>query len=128
MALDPKNIGFLKDTVKTMFKYDVNDNGGDLKIAKERPSSAIRLKQTIDKVAVLLHVLAVKAGDWNSCKSLEYLPLLLNHYLNPICINARKSMKCSSSGLPQPMPERNSIAKLVKHLDGQLLSMAKNSR
>ena len=93
-ALKSENFGFIREAVKIMFKYNVRSEGKDLKVTLERSSSAIRLKQTLDKIAILLHVTAVKNGDWDSCKKLEYLPILLNHYLNPICNNARKNISC----------------------------------
>lgn len=121
-ALKSENFGFIREAVKTMFKYNVRSEGKDLKVTLERSSSAIRLKQTLDKIAILLHVAAIKNGDWESCKKLEYLPILLNHYLNPICNNARKNMKCSSSGLPQTLPANEAITNLVTYLDEQLKS------
>lgn len=119
-TLISEDIGFVREAVKRMFNYNVVSEGKDLKINLDRPSSAIRLKQTLDKVAMLLHISAIKDCDWTSCKKLEYLPIVLNHYLNPICVNARKNMKCSTSGLPQPLPANDSISKLVTYLDEQL--------
>ena len=114
-ALKSENFGFIREAVKTMFKYNVRSEGKDLKVTLERSSSAIRLKQTRDKIVILLHVTAIKKSDWDSCKKLEYLPILMNHYLNPICNNARKNMKFSSSGLPQDI-----AAKRINYKFGDL--------
>ena len=50
-ALKSENIGFFREAIKKMFKYVVCSQGKDLKESLERASSAIRLKQTLDKVA-----------------------------------------------------------------------------
>lgn len=119
-----QNVGCVKDVVKHMFQYNTSEEE-DVKVTIERPSSAIRLKQTLDKVAVLLHIRALKASDWDAAKQFERLPMLLNYDLEPICKNARKSMKCSTSGLPQSLPEADTINALVKYLDDNLQKLSK---
>lgn len=121
-----QNVSCTREVLKKMFKYDVSGNVGDLKITLERPSSAIRLKQTLDKVAVLLHIIALKESNWTKANEFGNLPLLLSYYLDPISSNARKTMKCSSSGLPQSLPEAETISRLVNYLDDSLQALPKD--
>lgn len=108
--MQPENIKNLKDVMVKMFSYSCGNKENVAPMA--RPTSLIRLHQTLDQLVMILIIDAIREGDYEKQKNVESIPKMLNFYLLPLAQNSGRFLK--SSGLPQDLPDEETIDKLKK--------------
>lgn len=121
----PETVHELSTIIKNLFNYKADQKTKGVTV--DRPSSLVRLHQTINQISIVLQVQALNRNDFEGATKLQNLPTLIAYHIGPLAKNASRIMRSSTSGEPQQLPTADALIKVNNYLKNVISSTERTS-
>ena len=110
--MTPEKFDLVKESLIDMFRYNVSGTQTTTEVTMDRPSSLKRLGQSLTFLCKVVQMDACKKRNYDLAKEVKVFSQMCDHEILPLMANAHSVMKCSQSGKPQDLPQKEDMLKL----------------